>query len=75
VASGATLAAHGQVAPAVAAVGAVIASLASAAVNIVPVARVSGQRQLSLRLAAGLTLVVLLGILGAVLEARLPGVS
>ena len=72
VASGATLAAHGQVTPALAAVGAVLASLASAAVNVAVVARVSGNRQLNLRLAAGMALVVLLGVLGAVLQARLP---
>ncbi len=72
VASGATLAAHGQVTPALAAVGAVLASLASATVNVAVVARVSGNRQLNLRLAAGMTLVVLLGVLGAVLQGRLP---
>jgi uncharacterized membrane protein (DUF4010 family) len=72
VASGATLAAHGQVAPATAAVGAVLASLASAAVNVVVVARVSGNRQLNLRLAAGMTLVVALGVLGAFLQTRFP---
>jgi uncharacterized membrane protein (DUF4010 family) len=72
VASGATLAAHGQVTPALAAVGAVLASLASAAVNVVVVARVSGNRPLNLRLAAGMTFVVALGVLGAVLQARLP---
>ncbi|MGO9829931.1 MAG: MgtC/SapB family protein [Myxococcaceae bacterium] len=71
VASGATLAAHGQVGPSVAAAGAVLASLASAAVNVVVVARISGNRQLSLRLAAGMTVVVTLGVLGAVLQDRL----
>jgi uncharacterized membrane protein (DUF4010 family) len=72
VASGATLAAHGQVTPSLAAVGAVLASLASAAVNVVVVARVSGNRRLNLRLAAGMALVVILGVLGAVMQARLP---
>jgi uncharacterized membrane protein (DUF4010 family) len=72
VASGATLAAHGQVAVSVAAVGAVLASLASAAVNVVVVTRVSGNRQLNIRLAAGMTLVVALGVLGAVMQSRLP---
>lgn len=72
VASGATLAAHGQITPALAAVGAVLASLASAAVNVVVVTRVSGNRQLSLRLAAGMSVVVALGILGAVMQARFP---
>jgi uncharacterized membrane protein (DUF4010 family) len=72
VASGATLAAHGQVTPSLAAVGAVLASLASAAVNVVLVARVSGNRQLNLRLAAGMAVVVFLGVLGAVMQARLP---
>jgi hypothetical protein len=46
--------------------------LASAAVNVVVVTRVSGNRQLNLRLAAGMTLVVALGILGAVMQARFP---
>lgn len=54
-----------------AAVGAVLASLASAAVNVVVVARVSGNRQLNRRLAAGMSLVVVLGVLGAVMQARL----
>jgi uncharacterized membrane protein (DUF4010 family) len=72
VASGATLAAHGQVTPSLAAVGAVLASLASAAVNVVVVARVSGNRQLNVRLAAGMALVVVLGVLGAIMQARLP---
>ncbi len=72
VASGATLAAHGQVTPSLAAVGAVLASLASAAVNVVVVARVSGNRQLNIRLATGMALVVVLGVLGAVMQARLP---
>jgi uncharacterized membrane protein (DUF4010 family) len=75
VASGATLAAHGQVTPALAAVGAVLASLASAAVNVAVVARVSGNRQLNLRLAASMALVVLLGVLGAALQGRLPSVG
>lgn len=72
VASSATLAAHGQVTPSLAAVGAVLASLASAAVNVVVVARVSGNRQLNLRLAAGMALVVVLGVLGAVMQSRFP---
>jgi hypothetical protein len=46
--------------------------LASAAVNVVLVARVSGNRQLNLRLAAGMAVVVFLGVLGAVMQARLP---
>jgi uncharacterized membrane protein (DUF4010 family) len=71
VASGATLAAHGQVTPSLAAVGAVLASLASAAVNVVVVARVSGNRQLNRQLAAGMSLVVALGVLGAVMQGRL----
>ena len=68
---GATLAAHGQVTPLLAAVGAVLASLASAAVNMVVVARVTGNRQLNLRLAAGMGLVGSLEVLGVVMPARL----
>jgi uncharacterized membrane protein (DUF4010 family) len=71
VALGATLAAHGQVTPLLAAVGAVLASLASAAVNMVVVARVTGNRQLNLRLAAGMGLVGSLEVLGVVMPARL----
>jgi len=66
VASAATLAAQGRVPTHVAAVGAVLASLASAAINILLVARISKQRGLRLRLAAALSLVVALGIAGAV---------
>jgi len=45
----------------------VIASLASAAINIVIVARVSRQRGLSLRLAAAMVFIVALGVLGSAL--------
>ena len=67
VASAATLAAQGRIPVAVAAIGAVIASLASAAINIVIVARVSRQRGLSLRLAAAMVFIVALGVLGSAL--------
>ena len=70
VASAAALASQGHIDPAVAGVGAVLASLASAAVNFILVARVSGLRSLNLRLGRAITVVVALGVAGAVLQYR-----
>lgn len=67
VASAATLAAQGKIAVHVAAIGAVVASLASAAINVVIVNRISRVRGLTLRLAAAMVLIVVLGIAGALL--------
>ncbi|PTL78997.1 MgtC/SapB family protein [Vitiosangium sp. GDMCC 1.1324] len=71
VASAASLCAHGKISPAVAGTGAIIATLASAVVNIVLVARVSEQRSLSLRLGRALGLVVVLGLVGAFVQSQL----
>jgi uncharacterized membrane protein (DUF4010 family) len=73
VASAASLCAHGLLTPTIAGVGAIIASLASAAVNFVLVARVSGQRPLTLRLGWALGMVVVLGLVGAFVQTRLTG--
>ena len=68
VASAATLAAHGTITPEVAGTGAVLASLASAAVSLPLVARVASQRQLTSRLAWAIGAILVLGILGAALQ-------
>jgi len=65
VASAATLASQGRIPIDVAAAGAVIASLASAAVDLVIVARVARVRPLTLRLAVATVAVMALGVLGA----------
>lgn len=72
VASAASLCAHGTISPAVAGVGAIIASLGSAVVNFVLVARVSEQRPLTLRLGRALGVVFVLGLVGAFVQSRLP---
>lgn len=64
VASAAALAARGTLDPAVAGLAAVLASVASALVNLPLVARLSHDRPLSTRLAWALALTVLLGALG-----------
>ncbi|QSQ25490.1 MgtC/SapB family protein [Pyxidicoccus parkwayensis] len=71
VASAASLCAHGLLSPTIAGVGAIIASLASAGVNFVLVARVSEQRPLTLRLGWALGMVMLLGLVGAFVQTRL----
>jgi uncharacterized membrane protein (DUF4010 family) len=71
VASAAALASHGTVAPGVAGVGALLASLASAAVNLPLVARVSADGRLTRRLAGSLALVVAAAILGGLAQAAL----
>lgn len=72
VASAASLAAHGTISPAVAGVGAIIASLGSAAINFILVARVSGQRPLTVRLGRALGVVFVLGLVGAFVQSRFP---
>ncbi|MFE8598382.1 MgtC/SapB family protein [Archangium violaceum] len=73
VASAASLCAHGMLSPTAAGVGAIIASLASAVVNFVLVARVSEQRALTLRLGWALGVVFTLGVVGAFVQTRLEG--
>ncbi|HEX4386918.1 MAG TPA: DUF4010 domain-containing protein [Myxococcales bacterium] len=72
VASAAMLAAQGHATPQVAGIASVLASLASAAVNLVLVARVAKDKQLNLRLGRALSAVVLCGIAGALLQAHVP---
>ena len=73
VASAGMLAARGRVSVSVAGVGAILASLASVAVNLVPVARLSGSRGLVRSLATATLIVLALGLAGAFLTARLTG--
>jgi uncharacterized membrane protein (DUF4010 family) len=68
VAAAATLAEHGRLTPLVAGTGAVLASLASAVINLPLVARVAGDATLTRRLSLSLALVVLAGITGIVLQ-------
>src|SRR6266536_4863301 len=68
VAAAATLAEHGRLSPLVAGTGAVLASLASAIINLPLVARVAGQPSLTRRLGWSLAVVVLAGIAGIVLQ-------
>jgi len=72
VASAATLSSRGVLDPHVAGTGAMVASLASAAVNIVIVVRVAGAVPLSRRVTATIAIVVLLGAAGALLQAQWP---
>jgi len=71
VASAAILAAGGKISPTVAGTGATLASLASAAVNIVLVARFSNSPILTRRVAISTVVVVAIGLLGAILTAYL----
>jgi uncharacterized membrane protein (DUF4010 family) len=66
VASAAALAEHGRIADVTAGTGAVLASLASALVNLPMVARVGGNRPLTRRLMLAMSLIGVLGILGAI---------
>ena len=68
VASAATLAAHHELTPQVAANGAILASITSALVTIPLVARVAKQRALTVGLIWTLLVVTLLGIVGAILQ-------
>lgn len=71
VASAGSLALHGQVTPAVAGAGAVIASLASLVVNLPLVWRVSADRALTMRLALVLGLVTAAGVIGLMVQPML----
>jgi uncharacterized membrane protein (DUF4010 family) len=62
VAAAATLAAHGTISVQVAGVGVVLNSVASTAVKLPLVARISGDRRLALRVGMALSAVMLLGI-------------
>ncbi len=70
VASAASLAAAGILSPTVAGVGAIVASLASAAVNVVIVARVARSPGLTRRVLLALAAVLALGLLGAWAQVR-----
>jgi uncharacterized membrane protein (DUF4010 family) len=72
VASAASLAAAGTMPPHVAGVGAVLASAASAVIDLPIVARVGKNRALTRRVAVVLSATVLLGLAGALLEVVLP---
>ena len=72
VASGATLSSRGILESHVAGTGAIIASLASAALNIVIVSRVAGARPLARRVTASIALIVLIGAAGALFRAHWP---
>jgi uncharacterized membrane protein (DUF4010 family) len=68
VASAASLSAKGTITPLVAGVGAMLATLASAAVNVVLVARFGGSRALTRKVARVMAVVLVLGITGALLQ-------
>jgi uncharacterized membrane protein (DUF4010 family) len=72
VASAAMLAAQGHVTPTVAGIGSVLASLASAGVNMVLVARVAHDPKLNLRVGRALGVVLACGIGGAIVQAHVP---
>ncbi len=65
VASAGTLAAHGKLSLPVAANGVVLAALTSALVNLPLIARVGGQRRLTVALARALLVIAALGLAGA----------
>ena len=68
VASAATLSAHRELSPTIAANGAILASLISVLVNLPLVLRVGGQRRLTVALAWALGAVTLLALSGIVIE-------
>ena len=70
VATAATLATHGTLSAHVAGTGAVLASIASALVNLPLIARLSHEHRLTQQLAIALGLVVLLGLVGTVFAIR-----
>ncbi|MCE3249728.1 MAG: hypothetical protein K0R41_3553, partial [Geminicoccaceae bacterium] len=72
VASAASLVTHGVASPSVAGTGAVLASIASAAVNLPLIARISGHRGLTVRLAISMAIVIALGFLGLALQQVVP---
>jgi uncharacterized membrane protein (DUF4010 family) len=65
VAAAAMLASNNTILPSVAAIGSVLASLASAAVNVALVARFSGSRTLTVRTGIATLVVVVVGLAGA----------
>jgi uncharacterized membrane protein (DUF4010 family) len=71
VASAASLAAHGVLEPGVAGIGAILASLSSAAVHIAIVYRVAGPAPGARRLSWKLAAILLIGTAGALLQERL----
>lgn len=71
VASAAALAANHTIGPTTAGIGAIIASLASAVINFVLVARLTPERRLILRVGRALSLVVGLGLVGAFIQAQI----
>jgi uncharacterized membrane protein (DUF4010 family) len=71
VASAATLVSQGQISAATGGMGAVLASLASAAINVGLVARFSGSPKLARRLARAIAFALLLGVAGAVIQINL----
>jgi uncharacterized membrane protein (DUF4010 family) len=70
VAAAATLAAHHQISPTVAAVGAVLASLASASVNVLLVGRFSRSNVLNRRVSIATAIVLVVGLAGTIITAR-----
>jgi len=75
VASAANLSAAGRLAPQVAANGAIIASATSAIINLPLVARLAGDRVVTVRTAWVLGGIVLLGVVGCIFQALLSGNS
>jgi uncharacterized membrane protein (DUF4010 family) len=71
VASAASLVANGKIPAHIAGVGAVLASLASASVNIFIVFRLSDQKVLNRRLSRALIVVVVLAVIGAICQSEL----
>jgi uncharacterized membrane protein (DUF4010 family) len=72
VASASTLAAHGKLPLSIAANGAVLATIASALINVPLVARVARQPALTRRVAVGLGMILALGIGGILLNSAVP---
>lgn len=66
VASAATLAANGTISPEVAATGVILASLTSALVNLVLVARLARERRLTRRLILAQVFVMVVGLIGII---------
>lgn len=71
VAAAATLASTGQLTPAVAGVGSVVASIASASVNVILVGRLARSPELSTRVRTATLVVVAVGLAGAIVTAYL----
>jgi uncharacterized membrane protein (DUF4010 family) len=75
VAAAAMLASHDRIPAAVAGVGSILASLASAAVNVALVARFSKSRVLTRRVGIATLVVVIVGLVGAFVTSRLAGAA